>query len=191
VGESGNGSGGTVAVLWDSLTAAPAPLQDLNASNPSSSAYFINSTGIIVGESRNNAGQYQAVAWIPGAGGAYGAPVAMSAVANQIASVAFGIDGSGNIVGEAELDTGAVHGILWSTSGAVVANTGPDTSIQAVANNRLVGYRSGADNRATMWNRNNTLDNKSQNPESQAYGVNNTADMVGVKNGKAYAWMAR
>lgn len=196
VGEVGDGAGSTVAVFWSSLTADPLELSDLSA-NPGSSAYFINDGGVIVGESRNSAGQFQAVAWVPSSG-VYGVPIALEAIAGQIASVAFGVDSAGSIVGEAELGSGVVHGLVWNTAGAVVDNIGANTSLQAISpgvdSDRLVGYvdaLSGND-RSAVWNRLDLDDQQAaETPFSQAYGVNNFSDIVGVSDNQAFALLAQ
>lgn len=196
VGEAGDGAGSTVAVFWSSLTGDPVELMDLSA-NPGSAAYFINDGGVIVGESRNSAGQFQAVAWVPSSG-VYDAPVPLATIAGQMASVAFGVDSAGRIVGEAELGSGVVYGLVWNTDGAVVDNIGADTSLQAISpgadSDRLVGYvdaLSGND-RAAVWNRLDLDDQQTaEMPFSQAYGVNNFSDIVGVADNQAFALLVQ
>ena len=194
VGEAGDGAGSTVAVFWASPTAAAAvELNDLSV-NPGSSAYFISNGGTIVGESRNASGQFQAVAWIPTGAGVYGNPVPLAALTNQFASVAFGMDAGGRIVGEAELNTGVVHGVVWDTSGAVVVELGANTSAQAVSQgtgtDRIAGYTaalSGSD-QAAVWNLADTADNQNVDVAlSQAYGINDFSDIVGVSGNQAFA----
>ena len=196
-GEADDGLGHTIAIYWPGLTEAPVALVDLSA-EPGSSAYFISNGDIIVGESRNSSGQFQAVAWLPSAG-VYGTPVPLAALAGQVASVAFGVDHNGNIVGEAELDTGVVHGMVWNTGGVIVANLGANTSAQAISQgvspSRIVGYLdalTGNDN-TIVWNLSNTADtNTPITPFSQAYGVNGDGfDIVGVNNNSAFALLAQ
>jgi hypothetical protein len=193
VGEAGDGAGSTVAIFWASPTADPVELNDLSV-NPGSSAYFISNGGTIVGESRNASGQFQAVAWVPTGAGLYGNPVPLEALVDQFASVAFGMDAGGRIVGEAELNTGVVHGVVWNTSGAVVTELGANTSAQAVSQgagtDRIAGYTaalSGSD-QAAVWNLADTADNQNVDDAlSQAYGINDFSDIVGVSGNQAFA----
>lgn len=198
VGEAGDGAGSTVAVFWASPAAAAAvELNDLSV-NPGSSAYFISNGGAIVGESRNASGQFQAVAWIPTGAGVYGNPVPLQALVDQFASVAFGMDAGGRIVGEAELNTGVVHGVVWNTSGAVVVELGANTSAQAVSQgagtDRIAGYTAAlsGNDQAAVWNLADTADNQNVDVAlSQAYGINDFSDVVGVSGNQAIAAIAQ
>lgn len=198
VGEAEDVLGNTEAIYWGGLAAVPVVLNHLTPAfpgGPSSSAYFINDGGVIVGESINGVGQFQAVAWIPVAAGVYGAPVPLDILnpAQQVASVAFGVDNAGNIAGEVQLNTGVVHGVVWDTTGAILSDTGADTSVQAISpgagTNRIAGYvdaLSGAD-RLAIWNLTDLSDSQQAAvPFSQAYGINNASQIVGVMNSGAF-----
>jgi uncharacterized membrane protein len=191
VGEAAyNAEGDTVAVTWAAPGADPAALPHLFAGgSANSSAYFVGADGTITGESRNADGRMQAVVWIPGAGGAYGAPVALTAVANQVASVAFGIDQDGRIAGEAELNDGVTHGIVWNDDGTIFADLGANTAASGINNaDRIVGYTAAAtgDDRAAVWNAADTADFQNLAAAfSQVYGVNDNSQIVGISGSQA------
>ena len=184
-------AGITVAILWPSLTAAPITLPHLDPANvsPASSAYFISSSGVIVGESRGTDGKMQGVVWLP-VSGAYGVPKALAKLSpTQASSIALGVDAAGHIVGEAELADGVVHGMVWDTAGVMVNDLGAATSAQAVNNSdRIVGFvdaQSGAE-RATIWDRATVANKKVLAPVSQAFGINDASAFVGIKNNHAF-----
>lgn len=190
VGEAVNDAdGNTVAVYWATSNAAPVILGNL-AGGDFSSAYFIGPDGRIVGEAENNASQTQAVVWLLAVGVGYQAPTALAPVAGQIGSVALGVDGSGKIVGEAELDGGEIQGVIWNVSGSVATTLGANTSAQAInSGNRIVGYRAvDGNDRASIWNGGNVLDNKNLlEIISQAYAVNAKNQAVGFSSNQAVA----
>jgi hypothetical protein len=79
----------------------------------------------------------------------------------------------------------------------VVSDLGPNTSAQAITpgsgGDRIVGSMaalSGNDT-AAIWNRLDITDNQASDPFSLAFGVNNTSDIVGVLNNKAFAAIAQ
>jgi uncharacterized membrane protein len=191
VGEAVNdAAGNTAAVYWASAAADPVVLGNLPGGN-FSSAYFIGADGRIVGEADNGAGQTQAVVWVPAVGVGFQAPVPLAAVTNQVASAAFGVDLNGRIAGEAELAGGEVHGIIWNANGTVAADLGANTSAQAISNvDRIVGYNAAltSNDRAAVWNGANTADTKSVAVAfSQAYGVNDSTQIVGFGGSQAFA----
>ncbi len=190
VGEAVNHADGTaVAVYWASTTADPVPLGSLSDAG-FSSAYFIGADGVIGGEAGNAAGQAQAAAWVPAAGGGFAAPLALSALTDQAASVAFGAAADGRMVGEAELESGTVHGVVWNADGSVATDLGAGTSASAINGaNRLVGTTAattGAD-RAAVWNAANSADTQDLAPAvSQAYGINDRTQIVGRNGVQAF-----
>jgi uncharacterized membrane protein len=191
VGEGEDALGNLVAVIWPNSGVGPIALPHLDPTNLGSSAYFISDGDVIVGESRDAAGNLQAVAWIPSNAG-YGTPLQLTAMTGQVSSIALGVDLAGNIVGEAELADG-IHGVVWSLTGAVVADLGVNTSAQAISHgsgsDRIVGYvnaLNGAD-QATVWNRLDLTDKQEFDPFSQAYSVNDSFTIVGVMDNKAVA----
>lgn len=189
VGEAATATG-TVAVYWAGTTATPVALNNLpTGTDGSSAAYFINETGVIVGESWNGS-QMQAVVWVPTAQGTYGNPVAMNIIPNQSESVAFGINLDGQIVGEAEA-AGVVTGVIWDTSGAVVDTLPAATSAQAINNeDRLVGYSVAPTNSATVWNRTSLTDsNVLAEPVSMALGINDSNEIVGINGNSAIVYI--
>jgi uncharacterized membrane protein len=179
--------GNTVAVYWASPDSAPLKLGNLPGGD-FSSAYFVGSDGRIVGESRNNAGQSQAVVWLPAVAG-YQAPLALATIPGQTGSVALGVDSNGRVVGEVEL-AGEVQGVLWNAAGSVATNFGPNTSAQAINDlNRVVGYSTAfsGNDRAAMWNGVNSSDTRNLvNNFSQAYGLNTGNQVVGVSGSQAF-----
>jgi hypothetical protein len=189
VGEAVNADGDTVAIYWESLTAAPLILDNLTGGD-FSSAYFIGADGGIVGEAEGDNSNTTAVVWVPSADG-YAGPKALDPIANQNSSVALGVDNFGRIVGEAELDSGVVQGVVWNANGSVAKNLGANTSLQAINDSsRMVGYNlalTGSDI-SSIWSVANILDNKNLAVAfSQAYGINAGNQVVGVSGTQAFA----
>lgn len=191
VGEAVNAEGKTVAVYWESVTAAPLILANLTGGD-FSSAYFIGTDGRIVGEAEGSDSKAKAVVWIPKllvAG--YDNPIALDPVENQSSSVALGVDNLGRIVGEAELASGVIQGVIWNANGSVDKSLGANTSAQAINDSsRIVGYSealSGSDI-SSIWSVANILDKKSLAVAfSQAYGINAGNQVVGVSGTQAFA----
>lgn len=198
VGEAAyNAAGDTVAILWPSSSSPPLLLPHLSSGGtPASAAYFISASGRIVGESRNSAGRMQAVVWIPDAGGSYGPPIPLQHLFfDQAASVAFGIDVSGRIVGEVELADGTLRGAIWEENGRLIADLGTNTSASSINNaDRIVGFAdasaAGTTDRAFVWNADDEDDKQGlATAFSQAYGVNDRSQIVGISGNRAVAFL--
>ncbi|MCP3176657.1 hypothetical protein MJO47_06040 [Desulfuromonas sp. KJ2020] len=193
VGEAAYDSiGNTVAVMWPSTSSDPVILSHLSADAEAfSSASFIGEDAVVVGESRNDEGEVQAVVWSPGPNGGYLDPTALSVLsASQVASAAYGRDEAGRIVGEVELASGEVHGIIWNTDGSIAADLGSNTTAQAINNaDILVGHAevlSGNDQTA-FWNADYpSIEPNLGVPFSQAYGINNYNQIVGLRGWTAF-----
>ena len=193
VGEAVNdAAGNTAAIFWPTTATDPVILGNL-AGGTFASAYFIGADGRIVGEARNSAGQLQAVVWTPAAGGVFAAgqaPTPLTALAGQLASVAFGVEANGRIVGEAELPGGVVHGVIWNADGSIATDLGANTSLQAINGvDRLIGYSTpdATGTRAAIWNGANLADTKTVAPAgSQAFGVNASSQIIGTNGVQAF-----
>lgn len=201
VGEAAyDATGKTQAVYWLNTSAPPVGLPHLVA-NGISSAYFISDAGLVLGESLNDQSRMQAVVWRPDGAGGFEAPTVLTTVANQVASVAFGVNEAGQIVGEAELTGGAVQGVIWTlnadfTEVASVQSLGADTSAGAINDDkRIVGYTAAAtgNDRARVWNAEKPQEDSQQlaNVFSQAYGINNESQIVGLSGNQAFAALPR
>ncbi len=197
VGEAAdNEQGDRVAVYWAGPGAAPLVLPHLSsAGDADSSAQTISDNGLIAGESRNAAGRLQAVIWRPAATGGYAAPVALTPFIDQAASSAFAIDPAGNIVGTAEIEGGTLYGVIWNNAGSVTADLGPNTAALAVNGAGHIAGHSAAqpgDDQATIWNAADPDDYQViEAVFSQAYGINDRMQVVGMFAGRAIAALPR
>lgn len=187
-------NGNTAAVFWAGPTVTPVNLGTLGGEF--SSAYFVSDGGLVVGEAEVTAGgEVHAALWRPAAvAGTYLAAVPLAPLAGHIASSAFGVDGSGRVVGESQAADGTAHGVIWTVNaqGAVTAteDLGAGTSLAAAnTGGRVVGYSAagtGSD-QAAIWNGATPADNQNLGAAfSQAYGLNDSTQVVGVAGTQAF-----
>lgn len=183
-GQLGNASGNTSAVVWSSTAAAPTVLGDLGTNTSGSFAFGINSNGIVVGQSND-----QAVVWNGSTPTALALPTAALPQ-----SAALSINGAGTIVGYAQDPASGVSiPLVWNaTSVTALATPSGQGSANAINNEGVIvgnDVDAAGNLSATVWSGGTMIDLNqflSANQISagwklnQAIGINDAGSIVAL-----------